>query len=108
MSTLSQAINFNQIGNAIPSLKPSFKPGPSSNVGQIISLILPYLFVIAGLLLFFFLIYGGFHMMIAANDEKGLAEAKKKITYALVGFLLLFVSYWLVQILEYILGIKIF
>jgi len=47
-------------------------------------------------------------MMIAANDEKGLAEAKKKITYALVGFLLLFVSYWLVQILEYILGISIF
>jgi hypothetical protein len=47
-------------------------------------------------------------MMIAANDEKGLAEAKGKITNALIGFLLLFVSYWLVQIIGHILGIQIF
>lgn len=102
------AIDFGQLSGAIPSLKPVFQPGPTGNVGGIISAILPYLFVIAGLLLLFYLIYGGFHMMIAANDEKGLAEAKGKITNALVGFLLLFVSYWLVQIMEYILGIQIF
>ena len=89
-------------------LKDIFLPGPATNVTEIISAILPYLFVIAGLLLLFYLIYGGFHMMIAANDEKGLAEAKGKITNALVGFMLLFVSYWLVQILGYILGIQIF
>ena len=102
------AIDFNQLKDAIPSLAEPFKPGPSTNVGGIISLILPYLFVIAGLLLLFYLIYGGFHMMTAANDEKGLVEAKGKITNALVGFLLLFVSYWIVQIMEYILGIQIF
>jgi len=93
---------------AVPSIKSEFLPDSSPNVSGIISIILPYLFVIAGLLLLFYLIYGGFHMMIAANDEKGLAEAKGKITNALVGFLLLFVSYWLVQILGYILGIQIF
>lgn len=102
------AIDFGRLSGAIPSLKPIFQPGPASNVGGIISLILPYLFVIAGLLLLFYLIYGGFHMIIAAGDEKGLAEAKAKITNALLGFLLLFVSYWIVQILEIIFGIKIF
>jgi len=103
-----EGIDFGILSGAIPSLKPVFQPGESTQVSGIISVILPYLFVIAGLLLLFYLIYGGFHMMIAANDEKGLAEAKGKITNALVGFLLLFVSYWLVQILGHIFGIQIF
>jgi hypothetical protein len=101
-----EKINFNQLGKAIPDLKPLFRPG--SDLGAIISAILPYLFIIAGLLLLFYLIAGGFQMMTSANDEKGLASAKGKITNALVGFLLLFISYWLVQIVEVILGIKIF
>ena len=107
------SINFGQVqATGFPGLKDAFKipsgATAASKVGGIISTILPYLFVIAGLLLLFYLIYGGFHMMIAANDEKGLAEAKGKITNALVGFLLLFVSYWLVQILGHIFGIQIF
>ena len=107
------AIDFESITrNLKPTLgiKDVFLPSSSTstNVGGIITIILPYLFVIAGLLLLFYLIYGGFHMMIAANDEKGLAEAKGKITNALVGFLLLFISYWLVQILGHIFGIAIF
>lgn len=103
-----KGIDFEGLKGAIPSLKPIFQAGPASNVGGIISSILPYLFVFAGLLLLFYLIYGGFHMMIAAGDEKGLAQARGKITNALVGFLLLFISYWLVQVVEFILGIKIF
>jgi len=110
MNNLIAGINFDDLQNAIP-LNQIFKWSPggtaSSQVGTIISTILPYLFVIAGLLLLFYLIYGGFHMMIAANDEKGLAEAKGKITNALVGFVLLFLSYWLVKLVGFILGIQI-
>ena len=102
------AIDFDKLKDAIPSLAAPFQAGSATNVGSIISLILPYLFVIAGLMLLFYLLYGGFHMMTAGNDEKGLAEAKGKITNALIGFLLIFVSYWLVKILGYILGISIF
>lgn len=102
------ALDFNKLKDTIPGLEDVFKPGPSANVSGIISRILPYLYVIAGLLLLFYLIAGGFQMMTAASDEKGLTQAKAKITNALTGFLLLFVSYWLVQILEYVLGIQIF
>lgn len=101
------AIDFNILKNAIPGLKDKFQPGPSTNVGGIVSIILPYLYVIAGLMLLFYLIAGGFQMMTAANDEKGLIEAKGKITNALIGFILLFVSYWLVKILGFVLGISI-
>ena len=101
------AIDFSQLKDAIPSLKPEFTGG-ASQIYPILSDVLKYIYVFAGLLLLFYLIYGGFHMMTAANDEKGLVEAKGKITNALVGFLILFLAYWIVQIVEYILGIQIF
>jgi len=100
-------IDFNQLKDAIPSLKPEFTQG-ASEVYPILSTVLKYIYVIVGLLLLFYLITDGFHMMITARDEKGLVKAEGKITNALVGFLLLFVSYWIVQIMEYILGIQIF
>ena len=108
MITITPAIDFDKLKDAIPSLRPEFQSGPASNVSGIIGIILPFLFVIAGLILLFMLIYGGFHMMFAASDQKGLQEAKGKITNALMGFLLLFISYWLVQIVEAVFGISIF
>ena len=104
---ITPAIDFSQLDNAIPSLKPAFKLG-ALGVYPIMSEVMKYLYVIAGLLLLFYLIYGGFHMMIAAKDEKGLIEAKGKITNALVGFLILFLSYWIVQIVQYVFEITIF
>jgi len=111
MKVLIAQIDFEEIQKGLGINSPfnvTQESTAASKVGLIISTLLPYLFVIAGLLLLFYLIYGGFQMMIAANDEKGLAEAKGKITNALIGFLLLFVSYWLVQIIGHILGIQIF
>lgn len=84
-----------------------FLQGKGGSVGTIISIIIPYVFVIAGLMLLFYLITGGFRMMLGANDEKAMSDGRAKITNALVGFLLLFVSYWLVQILQFILGFKV-
>lgn len=106
----SGGIDFKGLSGAIPSLKPIFQAGATSasKVGEIISTILPYVFVFAGLLLLFYLISGGFQMMTAAGNEKSLVQAKEKITNALIGFLILFISYWLVQILEAVLGIQIF
>ena len=104
---VQNAIDFSSLQNAIPSLKPEFTQG-ASGVYPILSAVLTYVYVIAGLLLLFSLIAGGFQMMLGASDEKGLVAAKTRITHALVGFLILFLSYWIVQIVEYILGIKIF
>ncbi len=112
---LAQAdfLHFDELENAIPSLRPIFRFNTASGTvagqtGEIISFIIPFLFVAGGLLLFIYLIIGGFQMMVSAGNEKGLSEAKGKITNALIGFLLLFVSFWLTQIIGFVLGIKIF
>lgn len=90
---------------------PSY-PGDShisewSNIGDIVSQALTYVFPIAGILVFIYLLYGGLNLMLAAGNEEGIKEGKAKITNALIGFLIIFVSYWLVQILEIILGISL-
>jgi hypothetical protein len=78
------------------------------NLGDIISTLLPYLFTLAGFLLLLYLIYGGFELMISTGDPKKIQEAKGKITNALVGFIIIFAAYWLVQIVSGILGIEVF
>ncbi len=94
-------------------LKEAFPPGGVINlrgnltIGEILSNALRYVFVIAGLVLLFMLISGGFQMIVGAGDAKAKEGASKTITNAIVGFIILFVSYWLVQIIEIILGISI-
>ena len=76
-------------------------------IGLILSQALTYVYIIAGLLLLFLLISGGFQLMLGATDPKAKEAAGKRITNALLGFFILFISYWLVQIVEVIFGISI-
>lgn len=96
------------VETAFPSLKDPFKPSrtpSSSQIAQIVSLLLPYIFVVAGLLLLFNLISGGFSFMTAGDSPDGSKKAKLKITNALIGFIILFVAYWIMQIIEVMLGV---
>jgi hypothetical protein len=76
-------------------------------LGEIVSRLLPYLFAGAGLLLLLYLLLGGLQLMTSGGDPKKTQEAKGKITNALVGFIIVFIAYWLVQIVGKILGIEI-
>ena len=77
-------------------------------LGEIISSLLPYIFALAGLALLLYLTLAGFELLTSTGDPKKIESAKSKLTNAIIGFLIIFVSYWLIQILEAILGITIF
>lgn len=81
--------------------------GGTTILGQIITKILPYTFVIAGLLLFAYLLYGGFHLATSFGSPKAILEAWQIIFRALVGFVLVFASFWLIKIVETMFGLKI-
>lgn len=66
-------------------------------------LVLKYIFPLAGLILLFFLINGGFDLLTSTGDPKKIEAGKEKITAAIVGFTILFVAYWLYKIIIYIL-----
>jgi hypothetical protein len=73
----------------------------------IMSRVLVFAFPIAGLVLFVMLIWGGFEMLSGAATKKSLDAGRQRITAALVGFLLLFASYWIAQVLEVVFGVVI-
>ena len=69
--------------------------------------ILAYIIGFAGLCLFIMLIMGGITLMTAAGDPAKSKDGYGKITAGLIGFLIIFVSYFVTQIVEVVLGIKI-
>ena len=77
-----------------------------NGVGSLVSLFLNISFVIAGLILLFYFILGGIGMIGSAgqSDPKKAEEAKQMITSALIGFIVVFAAYWIVQLIGQLTG----
>lgn len=82
---------------------------PFDTPGEIISVLLPNVFTIAGVILLILLIGGGFAVILNAGkgQQEGVAQGKQAITASLIGFLVIIAAYWLVQIISTITGLKI-
>ena len=78
-----------------------------SNVGDIVGKLLPYVYVVAGLSLLIMLILGGITLMTAAGNPDKAKAGYGKIMAGLIGFLIIFISYFVLQIIEVMLGVKI-
>lgn len=64
----------------------------------LVNLIVRNLFVFAGVVMFFMILLAGFKFV--TGGKKGLDDAKQIMTATLVGFLLMFSAYWIVQIVK--------
>jgi hypothetical protein len=61
--------------------------------------------VLAGVIAFFLLILGGFGMIIGAGgDPKKMEQSKQTITGAVLGFIIIIGSFWIIQVLEILTG----
>lgn len=92
---------FNVLGNG------SDKLTSLGAIGDLISLFLNGAFVLSGLILLFFFILGGIGLIGSAgqNDPQKAEQAKKTLTSALIGFVIVFTSYWIVKLIGSILEI---
>lgn len=75
-------------------------------IGSLISKTLPYIFGAAGIALLVYLVIGGLQMMISRGDPKAMQSAQAKITNALIGFVIVFFAFTLVQIIGQVLGLE--
>lgn len=73
----------------------------------IINAFIPTIFVIAGLVLFAMLISGGFTIFLSTGNPEKIKKGTAIITNALVGFLIMFAAYWIIQLVEYSLGLQL-
>lgn len=80
------------------------------SLGAFISAVLPTVFVVSGIILFAFIIFGGLTMILNAGsgDAKKIEQGQKAVTSAVLGMVLIFVAWWIIKIIEYITGVQIF
>ena len=78
-------------------------------VGKLIFVILQNSLTLVGVILLVLLISGGLMFIIGAgsNDSKKSAQAKTMITDALIGFAVVLMAYFIIQIVETLTGINI-
>jgi hypothetical protein len=72
---------------------------------DIVNLIVFNLMVLGGIILFFMVILAGFKFL--QDTTKGKEESMKIMKTALIGFILMFSAYWIVQIVQVITGTNI-
>ena len=101
-------INWNSLFQAIQPNLPGdfpldFRRGLT--IGAIISALLPYIFAIAGFALLIMLIFSGYQYMTSEGDPKKAAAARGRITWAIIGFIVIFAAYWIIILVGRILSI---
>ena len=86
----------------------SLAPNPSvTTFGALISGIVKNAFMLAGVISFILLLYGGFQVIVSAGDPKKTEQGRGAITGAVIGLLVVLGSFWIIQIIEVITGLHI-
>jgi len=75
-------------------------------VSSVVSLFLKGAFVLAGIVILFFFIIAGIGMIAGAgqDDPQKAEAAKKTMTSAVIGFVVVFTSYWIVKLIGKLIG----
>ena len=78
-----------------------------NNIVKVIRGAIQFILVVAFVLAFIFLIIGGIRWITAGGDEKGVAGARGMITAALIGLVIVLVSYAIIRLVEIFFGFNI-
>ncbi|HLC94520.1 MAG TPA: hypothetical protein VJH96_03055 [Patescibacteria group bacterium] len=74
-------------------------------VADVINQVMKFLYPFAGILLFIYLVWGGYDYLLSGGSPEKVKAGKAKITSAFIGFILLILSYILARLAGKILGI---
>lgn len=98
-----------QASTGIPIGKTFGSPfGQEKGLADLVSVIVSSAFAIASVILLFFFIFGGISMIAGAgqdNPERA-AKGKQAVTSAAIGFIIIFVAYWIVRLIEITIGVN--
>ncbi len=97
---MADFVDYDALNSALGNTAPQ-------DVGGILTKILPILLSLAGLILLGMLVFGGFTMLAGAADKESQEKGKKMVTSALSGFAIIFLAFWIAQLLQVIFNINI-
>lgn len=102
MSIISQALAAT---SDLGTLQPSNMP--ISNIGTLVKNGITILFILAGILTFVFLVWGGIEWLTSGGDKTKTEAARNRITAAIIGLAIIAVSWALLGLVTNFLGIDI-
>lgn len=73
---------------------------PQGTLGEFISRLFMVILFLASALMFYWIVWGIFHYLFSGGDKEGLSKAQKRITWAIVGFIIIVISFALSQYIQ--------
>jgi len=100
---------------AVVNIGDAFKLGSDSietksgyeNINSLVSIFLNNAYIVAGIVILFLVIGGGLMMIANPGNPEKQEQGKKAVTAAIAGFLIIFCSYWIIQIIQVLTGLQI-
>lgn len=80
---------------------------PAATLGEFLSRLFTVVLFLASALMFYWLVWGIFHYLFSGGDKEGLGKARSRMTWAIVGFIIIIISFALSQYLETIFEVKL-
>lgn len=109
LSTLYYLLSIPTPIRAQITITPTFYGSPFSEFGKLVGVLIANAYIIAGIVILFLLVFGGLSIIkgAGAGDQQKTGQGKQAFTAAIIGFLIIFASYWIIQIVQFITGVKI-
>lgn len=82
----------------------------TNSPGTLVSYLLPNAIVLASIIFFLLILFGGFGLIVGAGkqgDPKQAAQSKAALTWGVVGFLIVISSYFILQIVSTLVGFNL-
>jgi Zn-dependent protease with chaperone function len=67
---------------------------------EIIGGAVPLILSFAGIIIFLMFIFGGYTLLTSIGNPEGVKKGQHMIVNALIGFLIIFIAYWIMQALQ--------
>lgn len=74
-------------------------------IPQLIQVIINWAIVVAGIVALFLVIYAGIKFINSGGDPKSVDAAKKALTYALIGFIVVLLSFFIINFIATFTGV---
>jgi hypothetical protein len=78
-----------------------------TNLGELIRLLITNIYIISAFILFFYMVAGGFMVVTSAGNTEKAKNGSQAITNAIIGFVIIFTSFWIIQVIEALTHINI-
>ena len=111
MSQLALKLTDYEIPESLKDLDPTnfsnWKFSSTTTPAEIINTLIPIIFILAGIVLLFMLVFGGFTIFLSVGNPEKIKKGTGMITSALIGFLIIFAAYWIIELLQITFGIQV-